>query len=331
MESLMDDVAAMLGDALGIDGAAEWGGEALSAIVAKLPMVTRSLFDFSGVEMLGERMVVARPLGPMKPAALVGQMEVVSECAGMAAVCFVEDMTPYLRKTLLGAGAAFVSADGQAFVPGLLRLTANRELAPKPRRSSLSPAAKLAFLYLVGHVNEDVTVADLVSATGLSRSSGKRALEEVRAEAPLARRIGGPTSRTAIYRVDEPGDFSAQGSAAFGEAIESRFFVGREDAAGLPLSGLSALAARSLLSPPEIPQVACSPSDSARLRLGAVNPEPGKDVAEVQALSYDPAAFVEQGLVDLCTMAMTVDRSDERVDSAVEEAVGGSPWLMSVR
>ena len=177
MESLMDDVAAMLGDALGIDGAVEWGGEALSAIVAKLPMVTRSLFDFSGVEMLGERMVVARPLGPMKPAALVGQMEVVSECAGMAAVCFVEDMTPYLRKTFLGAGAAFVSADGQAFVPGLLRLTANRELAPKPRRSSLSPAAKLAFLYLVGHVNEDVTVADLVSATGLSRSSGKRASE----------------------------------------------------------------------------------------------------------------------------------------------------------
>ena len=259
------------------------------------------------------------------------QMQTVSDCSGMATVCLVEEMTPYLRRQLLGAGIGFASADGQAFVPGLLRLSAERALAPKPRRTSLSPAAKLAFLFLVNRVGEDVTVADFVSATGLSRSSGKRALEEVRAAAPLARRIAGPTMRTAVYRVDDPDGFAAQGSVAFGAAVAFCFHVERGDADGLPLSGLSALAARSLLSPPETPQVACSPRQAARLRKGAVDPGPGRDAVEIQALSYDPAAFVERGLVDLCTMIMTVDRSDERVDSAVEEAVGGSPWLMSVR
>ena len=96
------------------------------------------------------------------------------------------------------------------------------------------------------------------------------------------------------------------------------------------MCALSALSERSMLSSPYTTEVACGPHDAAGLRAHATEEPEG--AVEVQVLAYDPLPFATGGLVDLCTMAMTVDRSDERVDSCMEEAVRKeAPWLMSMR
>ena len=327
----MRDTAESIARLLDVRGIEDWSGEGFDEAVSHLPLAARASFAIEGMSLLGENMICATPLEGMRPSALASHMELMSESLGIPVVCVLEEMTPYLRRTLVDRGLAFVSGDGQAYIPGLLRLRRMRETPAKPRRSSLSPAGRLAFVYLAGHVEEDVTVADLALATGLSRPSVKRAIDEVRAAAPLSKRMGGPKSRTAIYRVDEPERFTGEGSASFGEAVRSRFLVDERDASSLPLCGLSALAERSLLAPPRTPQAACGPSDAAALKSLAVGPGHGGRVIEVLALSYNPLPLAEDGLVDLCTMAMTVDRSDERVDSAIEEALEGRPWLLSIR
>ena len=327
----MGTTAESISRLLDVGDVAEWSGAGFDEAVSRLPLAARASFEIEGVSLLGEKMVCATPLQGMKHSALASHMDLMSESLGVPVVCVLEDMTPYLRRTLVDRGLAFVSGDGQAYVPGLLRLRRMRKAPVKPRRSSLSPAGRLVFIYLAGHVEEDVTVTDLALATGLSNASVKRAIDEVRAAAPLSKRMGGPKSRTAIYRVDESERFTAEGSASFGEAVRSRFLAGEGDASSLPLCGLSALAERSLLAPPRTPQVACSPSDAASLKGLAVGPGHEGRAVEVLALSYDPLPLAEDGLVDLCTMAMTVDRSDERVDSTIEEALEGRPWLLSIQ
>lgn len=323
------NAAERVSELLGID-AAEWSGPELEQAVNFLPLFLSGLYDLSGVEIAGERMIVARPVDNERPEALVRHMELISQHAGCPAVLSIDETTPYLRRKLVSTRTGFVTANGQAFIPGLLRLAPQTKTAPQTKRAFMSPSAKQAFVCLMLHAREDVTVADLVAATGMSRSSGKRALEEVRAAAPLSRGLAGPKSRTAVYRARDPQGLAYSGSAAFGPAVRERFLVPVDAAEGLPLCGRSALAECSLLSPPSPREVACAPGDAAQLREFAVEGRDGS--VEVAVLTYDPMPFVDAGRVDLCTMALTVDREDERINSCLEEAVEKEmPWLTSIR
>lgn len=321
----MDDLAQRLSDALGVECV---GADCASErLFAGLSLLAVASFDFCRVEVLGEGLLVARPKEDMTPRSLVRLLGEVARASSDTVVCSLPSITPYLRRTLLSARRGFVSDDGQAYVPGLLRLMPQgerkRPLAPGP----WSPAERLAFVYLLLHVGESVTSADLVAATGLSATSAKRALARVSESAPLERTLGGRTGRAAIWRVVDPEAFVEQGTAVFGEVVRRRFFVEEKDVQHLPYAGTSALAKRSLLAPPITPRRACSAGDASALVALQEMPAASVPVCEVLVLGYDPLPVAMDGLVDMYTMLRTVDRSDERIDLAVEEATEGCPWL----
>lgn len=324
------NVAAKISELLGVEDAIGWSGKELDAALAYLPIFLRSEYELSGVELLGQRMIAARPNTNVMPSALINHMELIAESTGLPPICALDTSTPYQRRTLVAGRVAFVTGDGQAFVPGLLRLSPTLAAKPPIKRGIMSPSARSAFVYLATHAHEDVTAANLIRVANMSRASANRALEEIRASLPLSREISGPKMRTAVYRVGNPESFVYEGSRSFGPSIKERFYLPENEADGLPLSGLSALAKRSLLSSPQTPEVACGPRDAARLKkLATENPDGS---VEIQVLTYDPMPFVDDGMVDLCTMAMVVDREDERVSSCLAEAVEKeAPWLTSLQ
>lgn len=326
MEIIVDDIGKRLGEALGVDCAAMPADDAVASVRREVSMLAYATFDFRLVELLGEGVLIARPREDLAPARLVRLLDEVDAASPHPVVCSLREVTPYLRETLLRERRGFVTDDGQAYVPGLIRLVPKRRLRTVPASEPWGPAERQAFIYLVGHVGEDVTAADLREATGMSATSVTRALAKVAATAPVERSVGGPRGRTNVWRVEDPESFVERGTAAFGDPVRRRLFVEATEAEGMPLAGMSALASRSLLVPPGIEQRACG---AARARgLHAVVPwELVAPVREVLVLSYDPVPLVGGGLVDLYTMLKTVDRSDERVDSAVEEATEGCPWL----
>lgn len=322
----MDDIAKRLGEALGVECVAVPEDDTLASLRRDVSMLAYASFDFRIVEMLGEGMLVVRPYEDLVPAHLVRLLDEVESVSPYPVVCGLRSVTPYLRDLLLRERRGFVADDGQAYVPGFLRLVPRRRLRGTPAPEPWGPAERQAFIHLIGHVGEDVTAASLRETTGMSATSAARALAKVAAATPIERSVGGPTGRTNVWRVADAESFVERGTVAFGDPVRQRLFVDSAEAEGMPLSGLSALANRSLLTPPGTEQRACGVARAKGLH--AVDPwEAEARVREVLVLSYDPTPFVEGGLVDLYTMVRTVDRSDERVDSAVEEATEGCPWL----
>lgn len=322
----MVDITRTLSDALGVECVALPVDDVDARLRRGLSMLAYSSFDFQPLEILGERVLVARPRERMAPAVLTRLLDEVGCAAGDTVVCSLPSVTPYTRGVLLEERRGFVTDDGQAYVPGFLRLIPVRRMRPVTSAGPWGPAERQAFLFLLGHIGENVTANDLRSATGMSMTSAARALRTVSASVPIGKNVFGETGRLNVWRVTDADAFVERGSVAFGEAERKRFWASEAEVGFLPLAGLSALSERSLLAPPRVPQRACGFRGARSIRQ--VDPyEHDGDLAEVIVLSYDPAPFVDDGLVDLYTMIRIVDRSDERVDAAVEEATEGCPWL----
>lgn len=322
----MDDMAKRLSETLGVDCVVLPADDVSTFLRHAVSMLTYASFDFRAVELLGERLLFARPREDLAPARLTRLLDEVDAASPWPVVCDLRSVTPYLRDILLRERRGFVTDDGQAYVPGFLRLAPRRRLRNAPVLEPWGPAERQAFIYLLSHVGEDVTAAGLREAVGMSTTSAARAFAKVAAAAPVEKTVGGPTGRTNVWRVTDAESFVECGTVAFGNPVRRRLFVKATDAADLPLVGLSALAKRSLLAEPHMEQRACSGTQAKGLL--AVNPyEEDMPTSEVIVLTYDPAPFVEDGLVDLYTMVRTVDRADERVESAIEEATEGHPWL----
>ena len=322
----MDDIAKRLRDALGVECCAMPEDNATASLSQSVSMLAYATFEFSVVELLGERILVAKPRESLAPVQLVGLLDELEAASPYPVACSLRSVTSYLRGTLLRERRGFITDDGQVYVPGFLRLVPKKRLRRVTAPEPWGPAERQAFIYLLGCIGEDATVADLREVTGMSATSATRAIARVAAIAPIEKSVGGSTGRTNMWRVEDAESFVERGTVAFGDPVRRRLFVEAKEAKSLPLVGLSALADRSLLVPPSIEQRACGVARAKELH--ARDPyESEALVREVIVLSYDPTPFAEGGLVDLYTMVRTVDRANERVDSAVEEATEGCPWL----
>ena len=322
----MVDISVVLSDALGVDCSALSSGDLGARLRRGLSMLAYSSFDFQPLEILGEKVLVARPRERLSPSRLTRLLDEVGRAVDETVVCSLSSVTPYLRGVLLGEGRGFVTDDGQAYVPGLMRLVPRRRLPRASISEPWGPAERQAFLYLLANIGGIVTSAGLREATGMSATSANRALAAVAAVAPLERGVGGATRRAHIWRVEDAEAFVECGTLAFGEPVRRRVFVESSEAGELPLAGLSALSERSMLAAPAVEQRACGVRDVRGLR--PIDPHEASGAAsEVLVLSYDPMPFAKDGMVDLYTTIRTVDRSDERVDSAIEGATEDCPWL----
>lgn len=324
----MDDMAKMLGEALGVDCIALPADGTGASLRQKLSILVYAAFDFYCVELLSERILIARPREDLVPVRLIRFLDEVDAASPYPVVCSLRSVTPYLRAILFREHKGFVTDDGQAYVPGFLRLVPKRRLRPAQAPDPWGPAERQAFIYLLGHIGEEVTATGLREVTGMSATSATRALAKVAASTPVERSVGGPTGRTNVWRVADVESFVERGMASFGDAVRRHLFVEATAAAGLPLAGLSALADQSMLVPPRMEQRACGARQARGLRL--VGPyDVGVPASEVLVLSYDPAPFVRDGMVDPFTMIVTIPeemREDERVHMAIEDAVGGYAW-----
>lgn len=295
-----------------------------------LPMMAVASFSFEPVSVLGEDTLVIRPTRSMKPAELVKQARLVERSVDLQTVVRIESTTPYLRRELIAAEVGFLTDDGEFFMPARIRLKAVKESVPRIERTSLPPTAKAAALAILLDPDRGVTSADIARMVGISPTAAKRALRTLLDKTSLAKSVAGPTGRTFFYRVDSLESFAETVSEAFGPVVRERILVTEEDAAELPLCGLSALSERSLLSPPKTPQAAAAPSDAAALRLAAASEIGNERLVEVSVLDYDPYPFVKDGIVDPFTMMKTIRESDERIEMAIEEASKEVPWLKSI-
>ena len=320
---LHDELMASLESIAGAAAVGEDSSFSADALKSALPAATFSSFEFDSALVFGERVIFARPVAGMKPIALTAQLRKVAHGCGCEAACILDDPTPYLKKRLMAEGVGFVTPRGEFFLPSLLHLKPARRERPRALGTALNATAKAVFLHLL-YAQAGSTVSEMADRLALSRAGVQRACEDLLARGLVSRSVGGPTKRTAIYERTEIAEYYEVGWEAFGPAAKRVRSVPLEAARGLLLCGLSALAERTMLNPPDLPEFAVYLKDEAGLGGGAV-PEGGRS-ALVHVLPYDPAPFAQGGVVDPFTMLKTVSRRDERTDMAIDEIKEDMGW-----
>ncbi|MEE0706491.1 MAG: winged helix-turn-helix domain-containing protein [Adlercreutzia sp.] len=250
------------------------------------------------------------------------RLEALEKALGEPVAAIIPSVTPAERRALMAARQGFVTERGDLYLPQLaLALKADAEKKRSEIRS-FSPAQQQAFLYcLLG--DGELTQEGLREKTGMSAAGASRALSSLADAGLIDYEIGGKTGRKRIYFVPDKPELFRKGRKLFGDPVR---FIGKFSVApgeGLPLSGLSALAAKSDLVAPTRTIVAAGPAAVVFKESSETDFE---GAFLVQRLSYDPIPFAEGGVVDPFTMLATIDEDDERISISLREALGGFSW-----
>ena len=292
---------------------------------AKLSAYLASAYDLFEAKAAGASLILAMPTDagsdPMK--SVMGMAKLGESLNSDITACF-PSLSRSQRRELIKRGQAFMTVEGDFYLPQLSLSLAKKDAAPLEVRRPFKPAQQLVFLLCLYSDSTSISQADVQKKTGLSSGSVSSALSRLVELGLLDFSVGGKTGRRKSYLVNDKVAFFRNGINGFGSPVAETIVAPASVVQdGWPKSGLSALAERSDLLPPSEPSYAIS---KAQVKLLSVSEDDPLERCTLHVLRYDPAVFAERGCVDPLTMLLTIDEEDERVSIALQQALGGCEW-----
>ena len=292
---------------------------------ARLSAYLSSAYSVFKVKVLGETLTLAMPTdgkaNPMK--ALKGMTALGNSLDADVTACF-SSLTRPQRRELIKRGAAFLTVEGDFYLPQLSLSLTKKNAEPFEVRRPFNPAQQLVFLFCLYSDSAPFSQDDVRKRTGLSSGSVSSALSLLVELGLLDFSVGGKTGRRKSYLVRDKAHLFRSGIGGFGSPVgETVIAPASVVQGGWPKSGLSALAEQSDLLPPSEPSYAIS---KVQAKLLSIPQDSSLERCALHVLRYDPAVFAERGCVDPLTMLLTIDEEDERISMALRQALGGCEW-----
>lgn len=253
----------------------------------------------------------------------------INNIADRQVVLFCKELSRYRRRSLIQKRIAFVIEDGQMYLPFLgLDLKKAQEQALKEVKHFTTPA-QIAYLYFLYHKDEVVNMTKFAEKMGLNYMTASRALNELYHANLIIYEVGGKTGRSKEYkRIPDP-DYFLNGRKHLKTPVRKIIYT-RTKPLGALKAGLDALAVLSMLDKPNHPVMAIDRKQFNEEKLEIIrNKDLIKDTkpVELQLWDYDPKLFAVKQHVDLLSLyASLKEETNERVEQALVEALGGELW-----
>lgn len=243
-------------------------------------------------------------------------------------------MPAYVRQRLIQKGIAFVVPGAQLYLPGLGFDYRSRSAAPLEQRDHLRPSTQLLLLHLLHRPSElPKTPVNIALETDYTLMTVSRSVSELEGaglievtktgRSKLVRLASSPREvweasqprlRTPVMRT------LTIPSMAWGDFVR-------------PFAGFCALAEYTMLQGPPTPVRAVAAQEARLLDIedeiiayGEVDIAEN-DVEHAQIWSYDPTLLATGVAVDRLSLYLSLrDDSDERVQTALTELLGGMGW-----
>ncbi len=282
-------------------------------------------YDLHEASLLGGRVVVACPREESASEhRLAKQACALDKALGESAVLYLSRLSRRQRRALVGKERGFITAEGDCFLPGFSLLFSKGGAAEVEVARDFTPAQQAVFLHCLYAEEGSITGASVQGALGISSGSASSALSALVGLGLLEYTTGGKTGRKKSYRVKDAGRYFDEGIGHFGSPVRETITAPLsvvED--GWLKAGLSALAEQSDLLAPEFPEYAISGEQATRI---FDKPDEAESRCVAKVLKYDPRLFAVGGRVDPVTMLLTIDEDDERISSALRQALEGQRW-----
>lgn len=243
--------------------------------------------------------------------------ERLSSLLGDDVVFFMPPVPARVRFRYMRGGLAFISADGSANLPGLLRMTKLRVSSNVPERSYCSPLAQLIVLrqLLIGDMH-GVTQKEISEKLGFSRMGVSVALKELK--------MFGLGEYLKVFSMNERGEALWKLALPYLRApMKSMMNVAGPAAHELGLlAGESALSRLSLLDEPLLPVRAVAHAEFLSLRKTGqltVCRDMEEADAVLQVWSYPPQLLLSPGGRCVDVLSLRLSFSDSENDRVLQE------------
>lgn len=300
----------------------------------RLPLHIMEAYEIARCHLMGRDFLALQPHDPgPTPAAMAKQAAWLHEKTGLRCLFLLEAVTAYERKRLIEARIPFLAPGQQLYLPDLGLDLREQFWTPQRHSQSLSPAAQLVVLAcLLRRLDpkSEFTGTSLAEQFGYTKMTMARALDELR-QLELVECRG--ERRFARHR------FVVTGRKLWDKArpvlrspVKKRVYVEDWSAGCDYKAGELALSERSLLVAPHRAVWAITSGQWKRIQEKSslrMLPDVAKDMAhaEFEIWQYDPRLLAEKPLVDPLSLALSLSHlSDDRVQIAIDEMLGGVTW-----
>lgn len=297
-----------------------------------LPQYLHSRYRFFQARLLGIDCVfiVDESENEQTPGTVKKHLLQVQSRANCLALYVRASITSYNRKRLIQHSVPFVVPGNQMYLPFLGVDLREHYVKQRRQRHSFRPATQALILHvLYKRRYSSLMPSEMPQHLGYSRMTMTRAFDELKS--------AGIGKHSNLGR-ERYLDFPRKGAALWEEVlrfldspVRRRFYVThRPESEALVLSGLSALARYTMMGEPSVPIVAFSAETwkniAASEEIAQVPyAEPG--TLEVEVWKYDPVLFARERTADRLSLYLSMMHdSDERVQSALDELLGGVEW-----
>ncbi len=300
---------------------------------ANLPYLLAEQYRVLKFELVGRDCLALWPRTRelVTPAQVRKHLDLAARQTEALCILVTNELSSAARARLIAQHIPFIVPGNQLYLPDLgLDLREHfRRLRQKP--DTLGPAAQAVLVYALLRLREStVTPQALSRALGYSAMTLTRVADELEdSDLVTAKRSG--RNRLIDFGEDKRALWQ-RAMPVLRTPVARTEWVVMPPASGLrdmPLAGLSALAASTLLAAPDKVCVAAAKDDWTTLGRHGIKPVPYEEMADaqVQVWRYDPTLLAEEGAVDPLSLYLSLrDDDDDRVVAALEAHMRSVAW-----
>lgn len=301
-----------------------WGDE------RKIPIFLKSLYKFHEMKILGNLYVLIEVIDQAPGIDTIKKhINRIEKITNHQIVLYYKKITRYRRKSLIENNIPFIIEDGQIFLPFLGMNLKKMEDSVEKKMRKFTPSAQIAYLYFFYNKETVLNATDFSKIFGWTLMTASRALNDLYHAKLLTYEIRGKTGRSKEYtRVLDP-DYFKMGSELLNSPVKRVVYVKKPPEKSY-VAGLEALANLSMLNPPNYKVRAIYEGYLESEDLETIKNEDiinDERLVELQIWGYDPKLFTKKDIVDRVSLyASLKEENDERIEQALEEALGGGTW-----
>lgn len=298
-----------------------------------VPQYLANRYSYSRVRVLGRSVVLVEPKGQsaLTPSSVAKDLQQLQDRLGEPVAIIREQLASWERRRYVAAGIPFVVPGEQLFLPMLLldlREVKRRPVSDVKHLDHLTWAAQaVALRHLLKEDVEDASLQDLAERFGYSRMTLTKVQRELESHG-LCQVVAVGRTKQLVFELDHPALWENLLAVAR-SPVRERLLLNRCDT-DLPLSGLSALAARTDIADEARSVFAAAGTLVKDLKVSKQiesTPDPDAAVVILEVWNYDPSLLTAESIVDPLSLYLSLrDDPDERVQAALEAMMEALPW-----
>lgn len=292
-----------------------------------LPIYLCSNYTYYKGTFLDTDIWLVEVINEMTIDAMIKQREKLEESLSANIVFTFKNLSRYKRRQLLEKRLPFIYGDKQIYLPFIyLNIQEIEKQKYYVKKDKFTPQVQMICLYCMYQNKEMVTQKDATNQLDLPVMNVSRAFALLENLNILTVSKGGKTGKVKYYHIDDKKEIYQKAKQYLQSPVKGIKYIKKMPEKAV-LSGISALADRSMINDNKIPTLAVTDKEWQQIEDLEITREEALDGGfAIHVFQYDFHKLLLNGKMDPLSMILSITDRDERVNMEIESVMGEFEW-----